>query len=52
MADISKVTLPNENTSYDIVSKTGRGLVRAVMDNNLSTATAFKVVAPGNIESL
>lgn len=52
MADISKVTLPNENTSYDIVSKTGRGLVRAVMDNDLSTATAFKVVTPGNIESL
>lgn len=52
MADISKVTLPNENTSYDIVSKTGRGLVRAVMNNDLSTATAFKVVAPGNIESL
>lgn len=45
MADLSKITTP-DGTDYDIVSKTGRGLVRATMDTS-STATAFVVAADG-----
>jgi len=49
MADISKVQLPNDSTIYDIISKTGRGIVRCETDSS-STATAFVVNAPGVTE--
>ena len=40
----------SNNTTYDLVSKTGRGLVRATMDSSTSTATAFVVSATGITE--
>lgn len=46
---IDGFTSPN-NTTYDLVSKTGRGLVRATMDSSTSTATAFVVSATGITE--
>lgn len=46
---IDGFTSPN-NTTYELVSKTGRGLVRATMDSSTSTATAFVVSATGITE--
>ena len=51
MPDIDRVNLDN-NTTYDIISKTGRGLVRATMNDSTSTSTAFVVTADSGIESL
>ena len=45
MGNISTLTTP-DNTTYDIVSKTGRGIVRATMGST-STATAFVLTADG-----
>ena len=46
MADISKVKMPNNSTTYDIISKTGRGIVRCETDSS-STSTAFVVTVSG-----
>ena len=46
MADISKVKMPNDSTTYDIISKTGRGIVRCETDSS-STSTAFVVTVSG-----
>lgn len=46
MANLDQIQLP-DNTTYDIISKTGRGLVRATMNNTTSTSTAFVVEASG-----
>lgn len=51
MAEIDRVNLDN-TTTYDIISKTGRGLVRATMNTSTSTSTAFVVTADSGIESL
>ena len=45
MSDVSKLVGP-DNTSYDILSKTTRGIVRATMEST-STSTAFVITAPG-----
>lgn len=44
MADIDSVNI--DNTSYDIISKTSRGIVLATLDSGTS-ATNFKVTATG-----
>ena len=46
MANLDQIQLP-DNTTYDIISKTGRGVVRATMNNTTSTSTAFVVEASG-----
>ena len=46
MANLDQIQLP-DNTTYDIISKTGRGLVRATMNDTISTSTAFVVEASG-----
>lgn len=46
MANLDQIQLP-DNTTYDIISKTGRGLVRATMNDTTSTSTAFVVEASG-----
>lgn len=48
MSNVSQLK-GTDNTTYDIVSKIGRGLVRATMDST-STSTAFKVTADGITE--
>ena len=45
MADLTQVELPNGNT-YDLISKTTKGVVRATMDST-STSTAFTATADG-----
>lgn len=45
MADVSKITA-TDGTTYDIISKTSRGIVLATLDSGTS-ATVFKVTAAG-----
>lgn len=48
MANISKITLPS-GTTYDVISKTGRGIIRCETDST-STSTAFVVTVDGLTE--
>ena len=49
MPDISKIILPEVNTTYDILSKQTRGIVRATKEAT-STATNFVLTASGITE--
>ena len=51
MPDIDRVNLDG-TTTYDIIAKTGRGIVRGTMNTTTSTSTAFVVSADSGIESL
>lgn len=50
MSNVSQIETPDGST-YDLVAKIGRGLVRATMDNTASSATSF-IVSADNITSL
>ena len=51
MAVLSKFTT-SDNTVYDLVAKTGRGIMRAIMDNDSSSSTAFVLTVDADIEEL
>ena len=46
MPDISKLVLPDDNNTYELISKKTRGLIRATKESN-STSTSFVLTAPG-----